>query len=248
MFSLKPGKSQENFFIYKPLRLPKKRERENPIVSRKHKLLYYSVPKAACTTVKAFLYGLNRAKDQDNKKFSHQNFLDSIEFHQVEEEEYEDYLSFAFVRNPWERIVSCYFNKVREPAEGRVCNKFMLNGEYREFIRSYGHCGFRYMSFDDFVYFVSQIPDKASDVHFRSQHTFINRKHLKFLGRIERFDKDFALLIKRAGLRCGNGKPLRKKLMSSRHRHYSHYYNEETKALVEERYSGDISGFSYEFE
>ena len=247
MHSLKSGASLESFFVYKPLRLPKKKKSERPIVSKRHKLLYYSVPKAACTTVKTFLYELDKTDKQDDAQFSHQIRLDSIAFDEVGEEEYKDYFSFAFVRNPWDRVVSCYFNKVKEPAKTRICNQYMLNGEYREFLRSYGHCGFRYMGFDDFVYFISQVPDRSSDIHFRSQHTFINQKHLKFLGRMERFNEDFMHVIKKVSPRYNHKELLKKKLMSSCHKHYSEYYNRETKALVEERYKEDIQRFSYEF-
>ena len=123
----------------------------------------------------------------------------------------------------------------------------MIHGEYREFIRGYGHCGFRYMTFTDSVRFVSQVPDWASDIHFRSQHTFINPINLKFLGRLENFNEDFSHVAAHLEPRHKIKSLLKKKMMSSRHRHYTFYYNEETKPLIEERYREDVRMFSYKF-
>ena len=103
------------------------------------------------------------------------------------------------------------------------------------------------MTFTDFVRFVSQVPDWASDIHFRSQHTFINPINLKFLGRLENFNEDFLQVAAHFKPHHEIKSLLKRKMMSSRHRHYTFYYSEETKVLIEERYREDIRMFSYKF-
>ena len=140
----------------RPLRLKVVSNSGKPIISRKCKCLYYSIPKAACTTVKKFLFELENPQNRGKKSQSpHAVVFDKIDFDNAAQKKYQDYFSFAFVRNPWDRLVTCYFNKVRGPAQTRTCNQVIVNGEYRDFIRSYGYCGFRYMTFTDFVRFVS---------------------------------------------------------------------------------------------
>ena len=236
----------DTFFDCCPLRLqPLPSIHPAPFASRKYKYLYYSIPKNGCTTVKAFIYEQTHGK-QKNLGL-HAVRYERIKFQDIEKQEYRDYFSFAFTRNPWDRIVSCYFSKIKNPALERVCAQGMVNGESCFFIRRYGHCGFRYMTFDDFVQFVSRVPDWASDHHFLSQHCFINQKHLKFTARFENFHKDFSSIVKHIDQRYNIENLLKKKLMSSRHHHYTTYYTNKTRRLIEERYKKDIEMFSYKF-
>lgn len=105
----------------------------------------------------------------------------------------------------------------------------------------------RNMPFEDFVVAISEIPDKISDGHFRSQHTFVTDKKghvlVDFFGKIEAFDKDFAFVCKKTGI------PYTKLPHSNKResKPYRLYYNDKTRRLVQERYKKDIEFFGYEF-
>jgi hypothetical protein len=148
------------------------------------------------------------------------------------ENKYDDYFKFCFVRNPWDRLVSCYKHWIVDSNNDNF-------GMYNSLKKG--------MSFEEFVLEISKIPDKISDGHFRSQHTFITNKNGKllvdFFGKVEEFDKDFAFICKKTGI------PYVEIPHSNRRdrRPYRDFYNERTRGIVEKRYGKDIKLFGYEF-
>lgn len=74
---------------------------------------------------------------------------------------YDEHFKFAFVRNPWVRLVSCYKQKIAPGGQGLYCY------EYEEVPLYVG------MSFAQFVEAVHAIPDEEADPHFRSQYPIV---------------------------------------------------------------------------
>ena len=91
--------------------------------------------------------------------------------------EYRDYFRFAFVRNPWDRLVSCYSNKFSDMGKG-------LGGP-RQRAEEFSPD----MSFAEFVEAVHATPDEEANPHFRSQHAVVcdpqGRVMADFVGRFE---------------------------------------------------------------
>lgn len=138
---------------------------------------------------------------------------------------YKEYFKFAFVRNPWERVVSCYLNKVAARAHPR-------------FKECYGK------SFDYFVEFIQKQDLETADVHIRLQSRLIPLEHIDFVGRMESFLDDLGYILNLIGLPHveiphQNATP---------HEHYSRYYTEKTKKTIGRLYKEDIKNFGYEFE
>lgn len=102
-----------------------------------------------------------------------------------------DYFVFSIARNPLTRLYSCYRDKVVNAAARQRSNT----------LRPYG---IRFgMSFDEFVERVAAIPDRFSDQHFRSQHTFLaheGRLLVDHLGKLEHFERDWQPLAERFNL------------------------------------------------
>ena len=152
---------------------------------------------------------------------------------------YHRYFKFAFVRNPWDRLVSCYMSKLVQGGTGLKMGK-------------YGDVSLRRnMSFKEFAEAVCHIPDEISNHHFRSQYITIcddgPRKAIlaDFVGRFEDLEDDFRLVAERIGLKTGLPHVGGTKRQHSSA--YRDFYEGRLARMVGERYREDTAVFGYAF-
>lgn len=220
--------------------------------------LYFAVPKVANSSIKAtlltgitaFRETLPEGSEPTSEEFRfHESALREelrregllLCKHQVRG--YKGGLRFAFVRNPWDRLVSCYTQKIE--SRGLTIEQARKRGTTRALVEAglFEH----EMSFGRFVRAVAQIPDEKANRHFRSQFSFLsNRRGELLVGRLGRFENlsaDFAAIMDELGLpevRLPHKKPTNR-------RDYRDYYDSELRELVARRYRRDIETFAYEF-
>ena len=155
---------------------------------------------------------------------------------------YTDWFTFAFVRNPWDRLLSCYLSKVHPD---RMDDPQLRNGVEPE-LWKYGGVFHGRMSFTEFVQATARIPDEEADIHLGSQHLYLtdtnDKVFVNFLGRFESISDDFAQVCSRIGLVA-----YLPHLLSTQHEHYRTYYTSETERIVARRWSRDIDLFGYCF-
>jgi hypothetical protein len=150
---------------------------------------------------------------------------------------YTDFERIAFVRNPWDRLVSCYADKILRDKTHEAMAESIEQYDYYE----------NYMPFADFARAVSRIPDKKANRHFRSQHTFLTDRSGDLMpnriGYFETLSEDFARMCREHDM--PNLELPRFKV--TRRTDYRDYYDAETIDLVRERYKTDIELFGYKF-
>jgi Sulfotransferase family len=142
------------------------------------------------------------------------------------------YYSFAWIRNPWDRMVSVFANKDPDLLEHARADGLQL-AEL------------------DFESFLVATLDYLH-VHLRPQHEFIlgvqGGPSINFIGRFEHFPADFAALCaalrERGSLAATPQLPHKNAAVR---RHYRDYYNDRTRKLVAKRYGTDIDHFGYTF-
>lgn len=228
------------------------------IALHEYGLLYYAVPKVANTSLKTIFSDIIvrslpsevveslPADREDTELFRKSRrpimYDRGILLCKHDVKRYASYTSFAFVRNPWDRLVSCYANKLSQ--------KHLFQGpERRGTLKALQRAGVysQQISFADFVKAVSLIPDIEANRHFRSQHCFLtDRSGALMPDRVYRFEQlseDFAALVSEFGLSAVE-LPHKK---STARRDYREYYTPELRDMTARRYARDIELFGYEF-
>ena len=141
---------------------------------------------------------------------------------------YKDYFKFAFVRNPWDRLVSGWHQKVVEN------NIFDFDPETLEQMRN----------FDRFIDHLSTLDLDTCNIHFRQQNRLIDFNEVHYIGRLERFNDDILEIFNRLKLPEIDIIHSNK---NSKRRDYQSYYTPGLKQKVEQMYRKDIQLFGYSF-
>jgi hypothetical protein len=206
--------------------------------------VYIEVPKVACSSIRIALASLLGIDLNAAGVNSHE-----VDFPEPRPQAgpglYPGLFAFAFVRNPWDRVVSCYRDKIL--------------GEVRDFTRFHPTRDVAYclagsdafqggMPFEGFVEVIAATPDGEADEHFRSQQTFVTddtrQLAVDFLGRFERLDQDFQRVCQEVGI---GGLRLPFVQAAPTPRDCKEYYTPSTQRLVGERFADDIKLFDYSF-
>ena len=217
--------------------------------SDQYRLIYYSVPKVACTTIKTCIAKLDNVETTGLGVHNKNPAIKRLTIKASNAASYADYYRFSFVRNPWDRLFSCYKNKVYDPPRFFPKSNPYYNekGEFKDFIRRYGNLKFKDMQFEDFVHFVTGLPDYRCDPHFLPQHYFFELKKLDFVGRFENFQSDMRTVLRRIAPDFDASEIISEKKQSSSPGHYKDAYDDQTRKLVAQKYKQDIELFSYTF-
>jgi hypothetical protein len=230
------------------------------LISREKKFLFIHVQKTAGSSVARLL----RSQAPDTRPFlgQHDHAL-WAKTHLASE--WTGYYKFAFVRNPWDRLVSWYqmishdgkllpWHK-RFPFEMIRHSGKVLPGSQRLLQKKHYKPFWQYVlkrtnSFEEFLLnctgIVDDIDGKRSAMYNQIDYVADERGSIivDFVGRFEKLEHDVNIIIDALGL---PSRPI-PQVNKSQHSHYSEYYTEETRRLVAERYSRDIEFFGYQFE
>ena len=202
-------------------------------ISKEHKCIFVHIPKVAGTSIE-FVFGMhgdrdnvglapyeNQVKNFDTLFGNGLQHLTALEIRNLVDD-YNDYFKFAFVRNPWDRLVSSVF----------------FNSSFRNIIK-------KELSKDEFAKRV-KMELKRKRSHFIPQFNFLCDDNgeiiVDFIGRYENLDEDFNKVCEINGLNLQL--PHR---MKTNHKKYTEYYNKDTEQLVADVYAKDIEYFNYKF-
>lgn len=236
------------------------------MLCHEYECIFVHVPKTAGQSVEAFFFealGIpreerarlllqkkNRDPSHGPPKLAHLKASEYVRYGYVNEEQFRRYFKFAFVRNPWDRIVSEYrYRKL----------------PYRFDFKTYLFKHLPKPSWTD--YYLHVIPQ--ADYLYDDQGQCL----VDFVGRYERLEADFKTVSQRLGLghhslphvnksmtardwfprnRHQTGKALYRlvfsyRLLRNQHRHYTEYFDAESRDFVAELYRADIDAFGYQF-
>lgn len=168
------------------------------LLNSQHRFICCPIAKVACTSLKLWL--LHVAGDRPEQPFN-----EHVEVQRHSLRRYgnaavkelladSSYFKFAFVRNPWSRVVSAYLNKflslncTSHPVIRTLRKRRRVQEPHAE------------VTFREFVEFIAQGNPREYDEHWRPQYLFLNGHQFDLIGRFEHFAEDFALVRDRLGI------------------------------------------------
>ena len=191
------------------------------MINHKYKFIFIHVPKTAGTSI---IQSIIESNTEYHLK-QHSNYVKCIN-----QDQYKDYFKFSVARNPWGRLVSLYFEK--KPMY--VCN----------------------LNFKEYLYALYKDNQKQKQILNVDPNAVMHAsplmdcwykdiyEQINFIGNFERLD----LVVKKIS------EVLRKKIQINHakktfyNKHYSEYYDDDTKNIVLEVHKKDIKQFGYTFE
>lgn len=143
---------------------------------------------------------------------------------------------FAFVRNPWDRLVSAYHHFQREQHSLLQSQRILEFCDFAKWIVT--DCG----SYRGPKHvFVAAVRGHQVNHLVDLQGTRI----VDFVGRYEQLEQDFRKICERIGIPTP-GLPHQRK--SRKRRDFRTYYDDPTAELVQSFYQADVAGFRYSFD
>ena len=195
------------------------------MISYSHKFIFIHIPKTAGTTISTALRPYGLAGEGHNTL---QHIQDESS---ITDDQLNTFYKFATVRNPWDLVVSQYFyskmknsywhSEVNQHPDYKLANNII----FKEFVRLL-------------------VNDKLNTSITRRQQSHWLDKRLDFLIRFETLKEDFAKVCNKIG--CSD--VILKNINTSKHNHYSTYYDDESRDCVLNYFSKDIKRLGYEFE
>ncbi len=189
------------------------------ILNTINKFIFIAIPKTASTTVHIAWGHLKHPEPP----LYHMKLDECLK----QNPQCKDYFKFCFVRNPYERFISTWFN-LRDPHAGHTWAKDLL--KYSD-VNEFCNC------------FVKS--EYASWVHFRPQVDYImvdSQNGMDFIGRQENFSQDFNTVCNMIGIPTPN---------TGRYRHTPHktadnYLTKNSKEIIYNFYKKDFNQLDYE--
>lgn len=194
------------------------------MISHKHKFIFIHINKTGGTSIETAF------SDDEVERKNPSKHATAIEYRNKFGDKFLEYFKFTIVRNPWDWLVSRYF----------WCKD---DRRYHKHVRS------------DFKNFMHSIGEEADIARVKILNRTLIPQHYRildesenqivdFVGRFENLQEDFNISCDRIGI------PHRKlpHKFKTKHKHYTEYYDDETREIVAEKYAKDIEYFGYEYE
>jgi chondroitin 4-sulfotransferase 11 len=187
------------------------------MICHEHKFIHVHIHRTGGTSIE---------RRFGHKSYDHRGINKYIE--EYGKEVWDNYFTFAFTRNPWDRILGTY-----------QWNRQIARAPLRE------RYGFDSMSFRDFVFRYKKLYKNNPQANSHCKWLVENNKPIvDYIGRFENYQSDYDIICDRIGIPRHRLPHVNK----TDHKHYTEYYDDETKQVVADLYPDDIEYFEYSFE
>lgn len=233
------------------------------IISHKYRFIYFANPKTATTSIEKALKDVDEShtfSDRLDRLIAQNRFLQNRNLihiapvyvrQLVGEDIWNGYYKVAFVRNPWDWVISQYcqnFCKVgsKKYKLGLLLNKLSLQPHpdldcrekpfftKRDFVLHW-----------NLMYRLRNVEDASNSFQYHFVQDKNGNRVADYIGKFENLKADFETFCNHVGLE-GFSLPLSNK-SKGKTLSYQQYYTGQTKEIVSKKYERDINLFDYKF-
>ncbi len=209
------------------------------MISHKYRCILIHIPRTGGSSIERWIHG----QDWWNTSPETKHLLAS-QAKRVYREYWDDYFKFAFVRNPWDRTVSC----LHHAAHFGLRSEEDTTEFHWMWRRTIDLAGYKEMfgypvtlEYDYRFYERSEL--LTTDHQPNCVYGNILDEPIDFIGRFETLKADTRLIQRKIGIKDSFGVHKQK----SKRRKYTRYYDENTRDDVRQLYAGDIEAFGYRY-
>jgi len=187
------------------------------MINHKHKFIYIHIFRSGGTSIEK----LFDAKIHDHRRCNGYKREYGLEVWNL-------YFKFAFVRNPWSKTLGHYMwrqQKARYKKKGDDLN-------FRDWV----------LKFEENVIGETALGDRGEQ-QYNQLFCESGKQMVDYIGRFENLQSDFNIVCDKIGIPQQQLSHTNK----TNHKHYTEYYDNETKQIVADRYAKDIDYFAYKF-
>jgi chondroitin 4-sulfotransferase 11 len=194
------------------------------IINDDHKFVFIATTKTGSSAIEFLLSSYDTGQKITSLADSHNKHA-SLLYIKKEYPCIRNYFKFAFVRNPYDWVVSWYFYRKTRKNKNNTKDISFKKWLMDKNSTAYNETGIGLT--------MSQLDIVSGDKECK----------LDFIGKFENLQQDFNIACDKIGI------PQQKlpHINKSKHKHYTEYYDDETKSIVAEKYAKDIEYFGYKF-
>tara|TARA_Y100001938_G_C8099594_1_gene440605 strand:- start:1172 stop:1789 length:618 start_codon:yes stop_codon:yes gene_type:complete len=203
------------------------------VICFKHRCIFVHIPKTGGQSISRHFRKIGKIRGSDTwsnrdplrgpPRLAHLTAEEYVTGKHVTPQFFNSSFKFSFVRNPWQRVVSEF--------------------SWRKHL-------WKKISFDDWVkqlQFINTDDFCDKKRHLKPQQEFLyddeENQLVDFIGRYENLQADFNTVLEELKLSPSKLPYINR----SSHKDYVHYYNQESKQIIAQKYAKDIEYFGYEF-
>ncbi len=213
------------------------------MISHDPRFIFIHVPKVAGTSLKEALRGYIGRRPPETREdgdarpgMSSSDFEEHITASELKEQLppalFDGYFKFAFVRNPYDWVVSNYFFFLQDEMFNSPAYAFFKQRPFRETVK----------------FFLEAAGNGIIEGMKFSQKAFLydgqGRLLVDYAGKYERLSEDFAEIRRRLGM----GDIPVPYLNKSNHKRFNQYYTPDVQALVYGALKEDFETFGYDYD
>lgn len=212
------------------------------IYSKTYKCLFLQIPKTGSSSLGTLTTG-NKWYG-NNLKNKHATLSYFVNKRKITANEIEHV--FGFVRNPWARLVSAFFYDLKTIDLKQPQTPWKYN--LKELMKVNTTIEVKFEMYVRIMLDSHRLTTQLYRPQFEYFEPSIEQNHKLFdcctVGRFESYQQDLDKMCNMINLPTIELPHINK----TRHKHYTEYYNKETRKIVEDKYIEDIERYGYEFE